>query len=119
MLIIHNGRPLAFERLIQSETKRLQKEERPKQRNELKRDLDNYSSGISKVNLTSRSQTGSSRNLRALQTLANAGSTIHDAYIWADSNSELFPSTRKNAEDDGKYSNIFSEGLPQVFFEDF
>ncbi len=111
--------PLAFERLIQSETKRLQKEERSKQRNELKRDLDNYSNGISKVNLTSRSKTGSSRNLRALQTLANAGSTIHDAYIWADSNSELFPSTRKNAEDDGKYSNIFSEGLPQVFFEDF
>ena len=98
--------PHAFERLIQSETKRLQNEERSKQRNELKREVENYANGISKVTLTSRSKTGSSRNLRALQTLANAGSTIHDAYIWADSNSELFPSTRKNAEDDGKYSNI-------------
>ena len=49
--------PHAFERLIQSETKRLQNEERSKQRNELKRDLENYANGISKVNLTSRSKT--------------------------------------------------------------
>ena len=120
MLIVYHGRPKCFERLIQSETKRLQNEERSKRRNELKRDVENYSNGISKVTLTGRSKTGSNRNLRALQTLANAGSTIHDAYIWADSNSELFPNTRKNMKGSsvGKYSNIFSDGLPQVFFED-
>ena len=101
--------PNAFERLIQSETKRLQNEERSKRRDELKRDVENYSNGISKVTLTGRSKTGSNRNLRALQTLANAGSTIHDAYIWADSNSELFPNTRKTCRTDAVPSTTWTQ----------
>ena len=107
--------PNAYERLIRSETKRLEKEENMKKHMQLKTDVENYSHGISKISLTNT--TNNNKNVRALQTLANAGSTIHDAYIWADSNSELFPNTRKRIQSE-KIESIFSNGLPQIFFED-
>ncbi len=106
----------AFDRLVLNERRRLEKEARSKKHSQLKTDVENYAHGISKVSIANANNNGR-ENSRALQTLANAGSTIHDAYIWADSNFELFPSTRvKHGNNQAK--SVFSDGLPQVFYED-
>ena len=104
----------AFDRLILNETRRLEKQTRSNKHTKLKVDVENYAHGISKVSIAN---TNNSIDSRALQTLANAGSTIHDAYIWADSNFELFPSTHVK-HGGNQVKSIFSDGLPQVFFED-
>ena len=79
---------------------------------QLKTDVENYSHGISKISLTNA--TNNNKNVRALQTLANAGSTIHDAYIWADCNSELFPNTRKRIQSE-KIESIFNNHIDMIF----
>ena len=52
---------------------------------------------------------------QALHILTNAGSTIYDAFVWADTNFELFPPMWKRDPVKGGNISIFQYGLPDIF----
>ena len=100
--------PNAYETLISREKRRLQ-DEKVRQTTAQQKLSEKTRATASHV-LAAQCRTTDS----ALQTLEEAGSTIHDAFIWADTNFELFPSTWQKHAEDGSVS-IFRDGLPEIF----
>ena len=102
--------PNAFERLIRKEKDKLLKE---KADSAAKAKKEERSRAVASHVLISNARSTD----KALHLLANAGSTIHDAFIWADTNFELFPPMWTRDPAKGGNVSIFQHGLPNIFYD--